>query len=46
MQADLVVRKGKMGGQIKIICSRLPRIRIQLFQYFKLHSCPRKPVVR
>ena len=30
-----------MGGQIKIICSRLPRIRVQPFQYFKLHSYPR-----
>ena len=37
---------GGKWGQIKIICSRLPRIRIQPFQYFKLHSCPRKPVMR
>ncbi len=43
---DQLERANGKWGQIKIICSRLPRIRIQPFQYFKLHSYPRKPVMR
>ena len=43
---SLKADRGEKWGQIKIICSRLPRIRIQPFQYFKLHSYPRKPVMR